>query len=207
MIIWGSKPVKKTLETGDFYCPNCSSVNSYRRVRARRHGHVYWIPLFPIGEGVEYVECNSCKATWQPSILDYQRQDESSSRDLLGSAVIAASVAVAAANGRVDSEEIQLICEIVERVTGATLDPKDVESAGRSAGGAQLHTAQQVLRQMEPGLSADGKEMIVKVALLVAGVDGEFDDSEGQAVASIARSLGITSDHLRGIVAGMGAPN
>ena len=203
MLIWGTKPVKTTLATGSFHCPGCGTTTSYRHIRARRHGHVYWIPLFPIGEGVEYVECDNCKATWQPTILDRQGRDLSSSRDLLGAAILASAVAVAAANGRVDSEEVDLICTVIESVTGSRLDPKEVESAARSAGGAQLHTAEQLLHRVEPALSAEGKELVVKVAILVAGVDREFDDSEGAVVASIASSLGITSDHLRGIVAGL----
>jgi len=205
MLIWGTKAVKKIVATGEFYCPNCSTTTSYKHVRARRHGHVYWIPLFPIGEGVNYVECNRCKATWQPNILDHQARDSSRTQDLLGAAVLPAAIAVAAADGRVDREEVQLICQVVEGVTGAALEPGDVESAARSAGKSQLHTAQQLLRQVEPALSAEGKEMVLKVALMVASVDGSFDESEGEVIGVIASSLGITSDHFRGIVAGLGA--
>src|SRR5690606_19760979 len=172
MLIWGTKPVKTTLATGSFYCPGCNTTTSYRHIRARRHGHVYWIPLFPVGDGLEYVECGNCKATWQPTILDHQSQDPSSSTDMLGAALLASAVAVAAANGRVDLEEVEFICKVVESVTGSTLDPKDVKSAARSAGGSQLHTAQQVLRRVEPALSSEGKEMVVKVAIMVAGIDG-----------------------------------
>ena len=87
------------------------------------------------------MECDNCKATWQPTILDRQGRDLSSSRDLLGAAILASAVAVAAANGRVDSEEVDLICTVIESVTGSRLDPKEVERAASSAGGAKLRSA------------------------------------------------------------------
>lgn len=61
MIIYGSKAVHlKSKESKTTTCPNCGTKGSVILSVYRRHAHIFWIPLFPIGKkGVS--QCQHCK--------------------------------------------------------------------------------------------------------------------------------------------------
>ena len=67
MLIWGTKPVKRRIDVGEFHCPQCGCQQPYQRMSVRKHGHVYWTPLFGMGEPVEYVECRTCGGQFVPA--------------------------------------------------------------------------------------------------------------------------------------------
>ncbi|SEK81845.1 hypothetical protein SAMN04487910_1204 [Aquimarina amphilecti] len=61
MIIFGSRSVYVTSKqsTGSI-CPSCGTKGSLRLIVFRRHVHVFWIPIFPIGKkGMS--QCQHCK--------------------------------------------------------------------------------------------------------------------------------------------------
>ena len=61
MIIYGSKAVHlKTAQSKTATCPSCGTQGSLTISVFRKHAHVFWIPLFPIGKkGVS--QCQHCK--------------------------------------------------------------------------------------------------------------------------------------------------
>lgn len=202
MIIWGTRSVKSTRGSGQFHCPHCQATRSYTHVRARRFGHVYWIPLIPMGEGLEYVECRSCRNAWQPSVLERQQEDASSLRDHFTAAVLSTAVAVASANGHIDQAEVEAIYDVVERVTGNPPDKAAILEIAKNADSRHLELAENLLKRVEPALSSQGKELIVEVAFLIAYADGTMDKSESDVVMRIATALSVSQAHLKGIMAG-----
>ncbi len=61
MIIYGSKAVHvKSKESKTTTCPSCGTLGSVILSVYRRHAHIFWIPLFPIGKkGIS--QCQHCK--------------------------------------------------------------------------------------------------------------------------------------------------
>ncbi len=61
MIIYGSKAVHlKTVQSKASTCPSCGTQGSLAISVFRKHAHVFWIPLFPIGKkGIS--QCQHCK--------------------------------------------------------------------------------------------------------------------------------------------------
>lgn len=61
MIIYGSKAVHlKTASSKTATCPSCGTQGSLTFSVFRKHAHIFWIPLFPIGKkGVS--QCQHCK--------------------------------------------------------------------------------------------------------------------------------------------------
>lgn len=205
MLIWGTKAVKRRIDAGEFHCPQCGGMRSYTRVRAQRHGHVYWIPLFATGEAVEYVECGACGGTFDPAVLDrLPPMDGDAFRDHFGVAVLATTMAVAAADGRIDDAEIDVISGVVSRIAGRELDREAVVRMAAAPGAGDLAVALASLTQLALGLSAEGKELVVKAALFTAMADGDLDQREMDRVFQVAAALEVTQAHLKGIVADVG---
>lgn len=86
MIVYGSKAVR--LNSGmskDSSCPNCGTQGSLKLSVFRKHAHIFWIPMFPIGKKGE-AECQNCQSTFDSDAMpdevkrDYNHlKDQSSS--------------------------------------------------------------------------------------------------------------------------------
>ena len=48
-LIFGTRASKRTVGSGMFFCPNEQSDQSYRQVAVKRMGHLFFIPLLPLG--------------------------------------------------------------------------------------------------------------------------------------------------------------
>jgi hypothetical protein len=62
MIIYGSKAVHlKSEQSVTATCPSCKTQGSVVISVYRKHAHIFWIPLFPIGK-VGLSQCQHCKS-------------------------------------------------------------------------------------------------------------------------------------------------
>lgn len=64
MIIYGSRGIERTVESGTFHCARCGPNRPYQHREIRRWFTLYFIPVFPMYRAGEYLECGSCSATF-----------------------------------------------------------------------------------------------------------------------------------------------
>ncbi|MCA0452729.1 MAG: zinc ribbon domain-containing protein [Chloroflexi bacterium] len=69
MIIFGTRNKLKTVGTGQFYCPRCQAQRTYERKTAKRYFALYFVPLIPMGDLGEFVECTTCHMTYNVDVL------------------------------------------------------------------------------------------------------------------------------------------
>lgn len=69
LIIWGRKGVTSVAGAGTFDCPGCGPGKSYEHKKVTKYFTLYFIPLIPMGTHGEYVECQSCRKNWKPTVL------------------------------------------------------------------------------------------------------------------------------------------
>jgi hypothetical protein len=74
MIIFGSKGQQKEIAQGTFYCPKCNDIRPYKQKRASKYFTLYFIPLFETKNLGEFVECQACRTTFDPKILEPNSQ-------------------------------------------------------------------------------------------------------------------------------------
>ena len=75
MIVWGSKNREKKLASVPFFCPSCQREGTATHAKLARYFTLYFIPIFPMQTFGEFVRCDSCQATFDPSILSASRAD------------------------------------------------------------------------------------------------------------------------------------
>ena len=199
MLIWGTRAVKRTVERGTFLCPTCEDEVPYERVRAQKHGHLYWIPLFATGDAVEYVECGACRGTFDPAVLE-RRADRERFVAAFEEAMLDVMATIVVADGVVHDEERRALAEVYAAVAGRPLDGDRLEAA-LAAADPDDEALLTRLAAFEPLLNASGKERVLQAALAIAGADGDLDAREGAAIQRIARALDVSDAHLKGIVA------
>ena len=70
MIIFGTRQRSRDLESGEFYCPRCGAQRQYTRKSVRPYFTLYFVPVFPVGQGAELVQCETCGAGFEVSVLE-----------------------------------------------------------------------------------------------------------------------------------------
>ncbi len=71
-IIFGTRGVRSTIQEGQFYCPQCNGQSRYKHKKVTQFFTLYFIPLIPLGNKGQYVECQRCKNTYIERILQMQ---------------------------------------------------------------------------------------------------------------------------------------
>jgi tellurite resistance protein len=205
LIIFGTRGVTYGSEGGQFYCPDCSDRKSYLHRRVRRFFTLYFIPLIPLDLVGEYIECQTCSSTYKTSILEYDPQKASAAEEAeFQKAIRRVLVLMMLADGVIEESEIEAIQTIMGKLEDREVKRAEIESEITRAQ-KESQDIQQYCRGMAGYLNDSGREMVVKAAILVAGADGKFDDSERDALAGIATALNMSRAHFSGIVREMTA--
>jgi len=103
-------PVRKTLDTGTFFCPVCVKNQPFKKKELWTYCHMYWIPLVPGGHLVDYVKYSICKSRFDPGVLDHGPKDVQTA---LNTAMLRAMIRIMAADGNVEENEVEMICKIL----------------------------------------------------------------------------------------------
>jgi hypothetical protein len=72
MIIFGTKAKFNTIGSGKFHCPRCQQERDYILKEGKKYFSIYFIPIIPMGDIGQFVECSSCSMTYQPEIINYK---------------------------------------------------------------------------------------------------------------------------------------
>lgn len=86
MIIYGTNSAHlNTIQSDSATCPNCNTKGSIILSVYRRHAHIFWIPLFPIGK-VGASQCQNCKSVLETKEMpeDIKREYDNLKRDSKG---------------------------------------------------------------------------------------------------------------------------
>ncbi|MBN1429725.1 MAG: zinc-ribbon domain-containing protein [Anaerolineae bacterium] len=67
MIIFGTRVRHKHIGEGEFFCPKCQANRRYAHKQAVRSFTLYFIPIFPIQQLGEFIECQTCGVTLEPA--------------------------------------------------------------------------------------------------------------------------------------------
>jgi tellurite resistance protein len=112
--------------------------------------------------------------------------------------ILKAMVAVAAADGRLDSREVGLIQKVYQDQTGRPVDVSGV------AGAAEAYaTKRDVLTELSAaagGMSPETKEEIIRAAYLVLLADDRIAGEERKKLKDIAAALQIPEIHFGAIL-------
>ena len=200
MIIYGTRGVTYSSGTGDFFCPNCNGRRAYKRKRVRKCVTLYFIPVIPLGLHGEYIECQTCKGTFNENVLNYDPQaGEKRLEAEFQKGIKRVMVQMLLADGVVNDNEIQSIQAIYQRIAQEAISENEIraeiETVRSDGRGVEAY-----LTSLAGSLNSNGKELIVRAAFSIAASDGEFQKEETALLTSIGQSLDMTPAHLEGVI-------
>lgn len=206
MIIWGTKCSPTTVQQGNFFCPICFDTQAYHQDRVRKLFTLYFIPLFPIENLAEYIECQNCKGTFSLEVLSYDpAESDHRFKAEFESAILHTLGMMLLADGKAEDSEIQAITEIYHSVTGLDLPREEVDAVVAEVI-ANPASPIVYLRNIAPQLNEHGKELVIKAVICLAGADGDFGEAEVETLQEIAGALEMSAAHLSGVIRMMNTP-
>jgi len=203
MIIFGTRGVKSTIKEGQFLCPQCATNKRFKHKKVTRFFTLYFIPLIPLGSAGEFVECQTCKGTFVPRVLDYNPQKAANDfQSVYEKAMRHSMVLMMLADGAIDKNEMEMVHKIINKFGHHDMTFDQLEQYVREVQRKQ-EPISTYLKKVKPSLNEHGKEMIIKCALAVASADGHIDSSEIKLIKEMAKTMEMSGSHLKGIIGEM----
>lgn len=200
MIIFGWRNVTMTGDKGSFHCPECGAGTRYEQKKVRRFFMLYFIPLIPLQSIGEYVECSGCKNTYKPEVLGYDpAAADRLFRAAWQDAVLRVMVRMVAADGRIADDEVESVRAIYFRLSGLELSPEEIAASAATTLGSAGSVGTDI-EEVAPRLNDRGREMVMRAAIYVSLADGDVAEEEWKALADLARAMGMTPTHAKGVL-------
>ncbi|MBX3312783.1 MAG: zinc ribbon domain-containing protein [Actinobacteria bacterium] len=195
LLIFGFKIRTKLLGTVAFFCPRCGGDRTAKRLVARRWFTLFFIPVIPLKEVGEVVECSTCGTTFAPTVL--QHATTASLHEMLANAGYALTLMVVrTADAPCPATRAAAVRDLQAHLGGYDEARLDRELAGVDPG-----LAEDYVRPLADGLEVAGKERLVADLYRTATADRPLNPAQRDLFERIGRGLGLTPAHLTGIEA------
>ena len=182
MILIGTMNLTRTRDRGNFYCPSCGLTQGYR-LRARRPWlTLYFVPTVPIGSVEFFVQCDQCRSTWDPSVLQMdQRAHEELKEEQFRDEAIRAAVLVVLADGHISEPEIDALQRIASQLLQREVDREELGWLCSTAEQSGIQATNYVMT-VSRRWNADQRVKALQAMFLAASAEGEFG---GKSLSSL----------------------
>ena len=196
MIIFGTRTRVSTTDTGTFACLRCGAGQRYERKRARRWFTLYFIPVFPVGDLGEFVECGLCHGTFKTEVLALRLPvpDQSVEVEFKRAMLRAAALHLPAG---APPERVAQACEAYRQMVSLPVAEGELlrEQQGLSAVDATMY-----FTNFAKHLSVSQRERLLTLAARVARGGGAPDPAQLGVLTSFGGMLGLSEAHVRGVL-------
>jgi hypothetical protein len=212
MIIFGHRARTTAIGEGTFHCPKCQIASGYTHQRVRRWFTLYFLPVLPLADLAEHIQCHNCGGLWDPELRTRRVTTlsvDQVERELRRALRRAIAMVILAKPGRADGRPpraeddpsvIEAGSRAFHRATGMALASADLAREMdelRAAGTDVRSYLGRVGGILTPGL----KESIVTAACEVALHDGRLEPKQLAAIEQVVGALGLADEDLRKVLA------
>lgn len=200
MILIGTMNLTRTHDRGDFYCPHCEGDRSYR-LRARRPWlTLYFIPTVPVGGAEEFVECDSCRQSWDPTVLAMDRESyqQAAEEEFLEQAM-RSSVLVVISDGTITENEIEALKRVSNRLFNRPIDREELGELCSIAKQNRIEACNYVLT-VSRAWSPEQRRLALQGMFLAASADGPMGDQQLETLTKMREMLELTSEEYQGAI-------
>ena len=200
LIIFGVRVYFRTIGQGTFHCQRCGGDRTYRLRSGRRWIHVFFIPLIPLGNAGEFVQCDNCGARYSRNVLTLPTMAQMQAA--LPAGMRAAAVTMLRAGDPASSAARRRVADAVAGagLTGyndAAIDA-DLRQDPDYCDGVRVGTR---LESLAAQLAHPAREWFLAEIVRIGLADGALSDAERQAATQIAARLGMTPAQAYGVIA------
>ncbi len=194
LLIFGFRIVFRTTGTITFFCPRCGGDRQGLQRSARRWFTLFWIPVIPLKQVGEVVECSTCHTRFEPAVAEQPTTADLST--ILGNAVRVLTAMIVqtgdATNPALRAAAVADTSAVAPQYDDATL-ASDVVAVDPAM-------AEQYVGPLAQGIQMAGKERFMGDLVRVALAGGTVTPDQRRVLDLAGRGLGLTPVHVTGIV-------
>ena len=195
LIIWGLRVIYRMLGRGVFFCRRCGGDREYRHRAGRRWITIFFIPLIPLMQTGEHVQCLTCKTRYVTEVLKLPTTVEMEAALVAG---MRAMVAVILRAG--DPASPLARRRAIDAVIGAG-DPDYDETWLAADLDESAESARPRIAALGSQLQVEAREWCLAEAIRIAMADGPLTGAERAAAEHLANTLGMTQAQAIGVIA------
>lgn len=200
MILIGTTELRRTRDRGDFRCPQCRQLRPYRLKSVRPFLTLYFIPTVPVGAAQQYVECEECRESFDPVVLEVDPETaEQLERQEFYQEVMNIAVLTVVADGEITEAEIRSLGHVGEMLFGAPMEREDL---GRMCAAATRvgYKPHNYLRSVVPRWDRDRKYLAMKAIFMAASAEGDLTPEQLEALVAVQRTLGLSEEDFQAAI-------
>jgi uncharacterized tellurite resistance protein B-like protein len=192
MILIGTMNLTRTRDRGNFHCPTCAVTQTYR-LRARRPWlTLYFIPTVPIGAIEMFVQCDSCRSTWDPSVLQVdQRAIATFTEEQFRDEAVRAALLVVLADGHISESEIVALQKIATRLLNRNVDREELGWLCSTAEQSGVNAANYV-HSVSRRWNKQQRTRALQAMFLAATAEGQLGNKRTTLLAMMREILELT---------------
>ena len=195
LIILGLRVFYRTMAQGMFYCRRCGGAREYRHRAGRRWFTVFFLPVIPLNQVGEHVQCTTCRTRYVTDVLS---QPTTARMQEALPAGMRAAVSAMLRSGDPSSPVSRQ--RAIEAVIASGVPAYD--DAALSADLMQSFDAiRPALNRVGAQLTIQAREWYLAEVIRIAMADGPLTETERQAAQAIGADLGMTQAQVVGVVA------
>ena len=200
LLIFGLRVYFRTIGQGTFHCQRCGGDRPYRLKSGRRWIHVFFIPIIPLGQVGEYVQCTECGTRYGSDVL--QLPTMAQMQAALPAGMRAAATAMLLAGDRGSSAARRRVIDAVRGAGVADYDDAAVDADLESgADRAAERTRAERLEALAGQLAMPAREWFLAEIIRIGLADGALTEPERQTAREIAGRLAMTPAQAVGVIA------
>lgn len=196
MILFGTTSRHKIVGEGEFHCPRCSMQASYQQTAVKRYFTLYFIPLIPMGNAGEFIECKSCSGTYAMEVLTY---DPAVERKKTIDAYRRMSIAFLLDVNRCKAAELEVLQDVVGDIANQDVSPEEVAADVRLAQEANVDLIKFIKRDAAE-MSDDGKWLLLSTLRRIVERSGSMMMHERERLMEVGKAIGLRKKHLEAFV-------
>lgn len=194
LILFGEKIIEKICQEGQFQCPDCGCERDFKLIRIRNFFTLFFIPLIPFEEQGHYVECQHCKTSFHPLIIDhYQQYNDAPYR--LALLRILGQVLIDRGHTQQNQEILQ---SIYEQFTHQHASDHNIQQHIEDIKAGQ--SVINYLKSMTKTINDTGRIKIIQGAYKMFAQTGSLNDDHIRIIESIGLAFGIGYNHTNAII-------
>lgn len=194
LVVFGFRIRFRTTATITFFCPRCGGDREGHLRVARRWFTCFFIPVLPLTQVGELVECTTCHTRYEPQVADQPTTALLS--EILSNAVRVLAAMVVRTG---DSSDARLRAAAIGLTRTVSSDYDDVTLASDVAA-VETAAAEQYVAPLAEGLQTAGKERLLGGLVQVALAAGTITPDQRRLIDTVGRAMGLTPVHVTGIV-------
>jgi hypothetical protein len=194
LIIWGLRIVYRTIAQGLFYCRKCGGDRDYRHRAGRRYFTLFFIPVIPLNQTGEHVQCLTCKTRYVTDVLQLPTAAQMQAALPTG---VRALICVMLSAG--DAANTAARRRAIEMAAGAGAEGYD--DAALEADLAQPRAAARpAIATLGAQLRPEAREWYLAELVRIAMADGPLSGAQRAAAEAVAAELGMTRAQATGVI-------